>query len=233
MSAYNFAVGLKITHRRLGLNMQVKTWLQRLTDESNLWFSAVKAEDEADFVEAASSYLQDASQCLEQNLVRSALSCTCAANCLMKLGAKSEAEKLYALAGRIYMHNSKVALSESIREALWSMQEAIENLVLAGDYSEAEQVRIKYIALTTRTNPFHRHSISVPTIEEQKTLADSIVSYRKKRTEVPKELVDMIERLIESQTKLSTPKDVFDPDYVLRSIDSKGGSKLNEKSIAS
>ena len=42
--------------------MQVKTWLQRLTDESNLWFSAVKTEDEGDFVTAASNYLEDASQ---------------------------------------------------------------------------------------------------------------------------------------------------------------------------
>jgi hypothetical protein len=234
MSAYNFAVGLKITHRRLGWNMQVKTWLQRLTDESNLWFNAVKAEDEADFVEAASNYLQDALRCLEQNLVRSALSCTCAANCLTKMGAKAEAEDLYALAARIYMQNSNVAMSESIREALWSMQEAIENFVLAGNYNEAEQARNKYVALATRTNPFHRPSIAVPTIDEQKTLANSTVFSRKKKTELPKSLVDLIDRLLaESQLKLSTPKDVFDPDYVLRSIDSKGGSKLNEKSIAS
>ena len=212
--------------------MQVKTWLQRLTDESNSWFSAVKAEDDGDFLAAASNYIEDSTRCLEQNLVRSALSCTCAANCLMQLGAQTHARKLYSLAARIYLDNSGVAMSESIRETLWSMQEALENFVLAGDHKEAENVRTRYLALAARTNPFGRPSIAVPAIEEQET-PKLTTSSPSKQTELPKSLLSQIELLIKSHQKLSVPTDKFDPGYVLRSISSKGGSRLNEKSIAS
>lgn len=213
--------------------MQVKTWLQRLTDESNSWFSAVKAEDDGDFVAAASNYVEDSTRCLEQNLVRSALSCTCAANCLMQLGAQTHARKLYSLAARIYLDNSGVAMSESIRETLWSMQEALENFVLAGDRKEAESVRAKYVALAARTNPFGRPSITVPAIEEQTTPIKPTSSITSMQAELPKSLLNQIDRLIKSHQQLSVPNDKFDPGYVLRSIYSDGGSRLSEKSIAS
>mgnify|MGYP006207602731 CR=1 FL=1 len=72
--------------------MQVKTWLQRLTDESNLWFNAVRAEDDGNLEDAISYYIKDALECARQrSLVRSALSCSCAANCLAKMGAWSPA----------------------------------------------------------------------------------------------------------------------------------------------
>lgn len=213
--------------------MQVKTWLQRLTDESNSWFSAVKAEDDGDFLAAASNYIGDSTRCLEQNLVRSALSCTCAANCLMQLGAQTHARKLYSVAARIYLDNSGVTMSESIRETLWSMQEALENFVLAGDLKEAESVRAKYIALAARTNPFGRPSITVPAIEEQKTPHKPTTSSPPNRAELPKGLLNQIDGLIKSHQNLSVPTDKFDPEYVLRSIYSNGGSRLNEKSIAS
>lgn len=213
--------------------MQIKTWLQRLTDESNSWFSAVKAEDDGDFLAAASNYVEDSTRCLEQNLVRSALSCTCAANCLMQLGAQTHARKLYSLAARIYLDNSGVAMSESIRETLWSMQEALENFVLAGERKEAESVRAKYVALSARTNPFGRTSITVPSIEEQKTLLVPKSPINSIPAELPKSLLNQIDRLIKSHQKLLVPADKFDPGYVLRSIYSDGGSRLSEKSIAS
>ena len=57
--------------------MQVKTWLQRLTDESNLWFNALKAEDEGSFEIAFSYYIKDALERIKQrSLVRAALSCS-------------------------------------------------------------------------------------------------------------------------------------------------------------
>ena len=229
MSAYNIAVGLKIAHRRLGWNMQVKTWLQRLTDESNLWFIAVKAEDEGHFVEAASNYIDDATRCLEQNLVRSALSASCAANCLMKMGAISRARTLYLTAAKIYMDNSDLALSGSIREALWSMQEALENYALAGDYKEAEHVRAKYMTLSARINPFARSILQVPPLERQTTPSDSVT----KEPDIPRDLASRIYKFVELHRKLSVRSDVFDAGYVLRSMNSNGGSKLNEKSIAS
>src|SRR5688572_28743148 len=102
--------------------MQVKTWLQRLTDESNLWFNAVKAEDEGDLSGAASYYVKDAAECTRQrSLVRAALSCSCAANCLAKMGAGPHARMLYSEPAGIYVENSEIAMSESIRESLWSL----------------------------------------------------------------------------------------------------------------
>ena len=211
--------------------MQVKTWLQRLTDESNLWFSAVKTEDEGDFVTAASNYLEDASQCLGRNLVRAALSCSCAANCLVKLGAITQARTLYSLAAKIYVENSGFVMSESIREAMWSMQEAAENFTLAGDYKEADAVRSRYFALASRTNPFARPSI--PKTEERTPVAELLVS-NTKQVRLPQSLANQIGRLMETHRRQTVQSDgVFDPGYVMRSIDSSGGSKLNEKSIAS
>jgi tetratricopeptide (TPR) repeat protein len=209
--------------------MQVKTWLQRLTDESNLWFGAVKAEDEGNFLEAASNYVEDATRCLEQNLVRSALSCSCAAHCLMHLGAKSRAQTLYSTAAKIYMDNSDLALSGSIREALWSMQEALENFALAGNYKEAVQIRNKYLALSSRINPFGRPTIALPAFEKNATPADPAT----KETDIPRDLANRIYNFIELYRKSSVRHDTFDPGDVLRSINSTGGSKLNEKSIAS
>ena len=229
MSAYNFAVGLKITHKRFGWNMEVKTWLQRLTDESNLWFSAVKAEDEGNFLEAASNYVDDAARCLQQNLVRSALSTSCAANCLMKIGAISRARTLHLTAAKIYMDNSDMALSGSIREALWSMQEALENFALAGNYKEAVHVRDKYLALSARINPFARPTIQLPLLEKKATPSDSVT----KEPDIPRDLASRIYGFLELYRKLSARSDVFEAGYVLRSINSNGGSKLNEKSIAS
>ena len=107
--------------------MQVKTWLQRLTDESNLWFNAVKAEDESDLHRAVEFYVKDAAECLKQrSLVRAALSCSCAANCLARIDAGQHAQTLYSEAAGIYLENAGVAMSESIRETLWSLQEACE-----------------------------------------------------------------------------------------------------------
>jgi hypothetical protein len=229
MSAYNIAEGLKITHRRLGWNMQVKTWLQRLTDESNSWFIAVKAEDEGNFLEAASHYVDDATRCLEQNLVRSALSCSCAANCLMQLGAKSRARTLYSTAAKIYLDNSDLALSGSIREALWSMQEAMENFALAGNYKEAEHVRNRYVALSSRINPFARPTTVLAPVERQVTPSGPAT----KEADVPRDLANRIYKFTELHRKLSVSSDAFDPRSVLRSINTNGGSNLNEKSIAS
>jgi hypothetical protein len=231
MSAYIIAIGLKITHRRLGWNMQVKTWLQRLTDESNLWFSAVKAEDDGDFVAAASSYVEDASQCLERNLVRAALSCNCAGSCLTKLGAPAQACTLFELAAKIYMENSGIAMSESIREAMWSMQEAAENFTLAGDYAEASKVRNKYLALASRTNPFAQPARSESGGGVSSATPTALTG---KQARLPQDLVDQIARLVEAHRRLSVHnEDAFDAGYVLRAIDSSGGSKLSEKSIAS
>lgn len=217
--------------------MQVKTWLQRLTDESNLWFNAVKAEDEGDFSNAVSYYIKDAAECIKQrSLVRAALSCSCAANCLAKMGAGSHARMLYSEAAGIYAENSEIAMSESIRESLWSLQEAFENFTLAGDDDNAKAVRSRYVALATRTNPFSDAEQAASSLDSRKsaivkpaTAADAGIS---------EQLASEIDSFMRARKSAAKKKDndnnsSFDPGYVMKSIDHSGGSRLHEKSIAS
>lgn len=208
--------------------MQVKTWLQRLTDESNLWFNAVKAEDEGNFESAASYYMKDALECTRQrSLVRAALSCSCAANCLAKMGASAPARTLYSEAGGIYVENSEVAMSESIREAMWSLQEAFENYALAGD-DAADTVRSRYVALAARTSPF---SGAGKDLESRK--AEPVKPDPKKEARIPDGLAREIEDFVSARKSGNAKVPPFDPSYVMKSIDLNGGSRLDEKSIAS
>ncbi|AFU59247.1 hypothetical protein Ngar_c23210 [Candidatus Nitrososphaera gargensis Ga9.2] len=215
--------------------MQVKTWLQRLTDESNLWFNAVKAEDEGSFQSAISYYMKDALECIRQHsLVRAALSCSCAANCLARMGAWSPARMLYSEAGRLYVENSEIAMSESIREALWSLQEAFENYALAGDDSAADTVRERYVMLAARTSPFSRAGQVAEDLESRRV--ESIKpDPRKKEASIPEELAGEIENFVRARRSgTARTDDSFDPSYVMRSIGvNNGGSRLDEKSIAS
>jgi hypothetical protein len=211
--------------------MQVKTWLQRLTDESNLWFSAVKSEDEGNFEVAASYYIKDAQECIKQrSLVRAALSCSCAANCLSRMGAWSPARMLYSEAADIYVQNSEVVMAESIREALWSLQEAFENYVLAGD-SAVDTVRERYVTLAARTSPFSRREQAAKELESRE--AESTKPDPKREASIPDSLAGEIENFVNTKKSTAARADPFDPGYIMRSINVNGGSRLDEKSIAS
>ena len=212
--------------------MQVKTWLQRLTDESNLWFNAVKAEDEGDLSGAASYYVKDAAECIKQrSLVRAALSCSCAANCLAKMGAGPHARMLYSEAAGIYVENSEIAMSESIRESLWSLQEAFENFTLAGDNDRADAVRSRYVALATRTNPFSGADKAAGALDSRKGAVDAKPATAADAG-ISEQLACEIDGFLRAR-KSAAKKDSFDPGYVMNSIDHSGGSRLHEKSIAS
>ncbi|HUG97529.1 MAG TPA: hypothetical protein VMJ94_08310 [Nitrososphaera sp.] len=211
--------------------MQVKTWLQRLTDESNLWFNAVKAEDEGNLESAVSYYIKDALECARQrSRVRAALSCSCAANCLAKMGAWSPARMLYSEAGGIYFENSEVAMSESIREAMWSLQEAFENYALAGD-SAAGTARERYATLAARTSPFSRADKAAGQLESRR--AEAVKLDPRNEKSIPEGLAGKIEDFIKTRKSGSAKPGSFDAGYVMRSISVDGGSRLDEKSIAS
>ena len=138
--------------------MRLVTWLERLTDESNIWFSALRAEAEGDFVSAIVLYLRDATESLEPgSLVRAGLSCCCAADCLAKTGDPGRARNLYREAAGIYRENFERAISVSVREALWSLERAYECYLLAGDSEGAQEVREVYKPLTHRAYPFREH----------------------------------------------------------------------------
>ncbi|HXG07430.1 MAG TPA: hypothetical protein VNI77_08915 [Nitrososphaera sp.] len=213
--------------------MQKKTWLHRLTDGSNLWFNAVKAEDEGDYEGAISYYIKDALECIKQHsLVRAALSCSCAANCLERIGAPSLARVLYSEAGSIYVENSELSLSESIREALWSLQEAFENYVLAGD-SAAEIVRDRYVILAARTSPFSKIGNVVKDLEPHR--AEPVTLGPIKETRIAQHILAQIEAFVKARKISKTCAVKSDPNHVMKAIDrsGRGGSRLDEKGIVS
>src|SRR2546428_9636836 len=107
--------------------MRVVTWLDKLTDESNTWFAALRAEAEGDFVSAIVLYLRDATESLRQgSLVRAGLSCSCAADCLVKTGDPVRSRHLYHEAGDGYRENFERAVKVSVRDALWPLERAYE-----------------------------------------------------------------------------------------------------------
>jgi hypothetical protein len=141
-------------------------WLEKLTDDANLWLRALRMEEHGDLAEAALLYLDDASNCLETStVVRAALGATCAADCLVKLGLTEKGRRLYHVASMLYWDNADARLGTSVRESLWSLQEAYEGFLLAGEEENAKQVRQLYASLARRANPFigERDAFTLPT----------------------------------------------------------------------
>jgi hypothetical protein len=135
--------------------MGVTTWLDRITDETNVWLSAVKAEEAEDLETAATLFINDAATCLGSgSLVRAALSCSCAADCLSRAGAVEPGKRLYFEAGVMYSDTAEAMFSSSTREALWSLRRAYECFVLAEDVKESERARESFALLARRANPF-------------------------------------------------------------------------------
>ena len=135
--------------------MGATTWLDRITDESNLWLSASKAEEAKEYPRAAIHYLEDAGECFERGSKgRAALSCYCAAECLAAMGATEEAKSLYVQSGKLYTVIADHGVSGSIREALWALQRAYACYVMAEQVKEAEATNDAFKLLARRANPF-------------------------------------------------------------------------------
>lgn len=135
--------------------MGAATWLDRITDESNVWLSAVKAEERNDLETAAVLFLNDASTCLEENSpAKSALSCSSGADCLMRAGVVVDGKRLYFEAGVMYTELADSKLSTSIRESLWALQRAYECFAASQEWKQMEAAREAFILLAKRTNPF-------------------------------------------------------------------------------
>jgi hypothetical protein len=154
--------------------MKIKTWSDRITDESNLWFNAIKMEDGQDLHNAIIFYIKDATECLKDDLyLRAALSCICAADCLSKSGYVENACQLHSEAALIYEKNADRVIGKSIRESLWSLQEAYENFLLASNYSKAQQIFDKYLSLTRKLNPFGE-SDAMNVLQARKNAIDNV-----------------------------------------------------------
>jgi len=135
--------------------MKIETWMDRITSESNLWLNALKLEDGGNYHEAFFLYLKDAEESLKQHaLIRAALSCSCAANCLTMTADLASASNLYLRTAMIYETNGDMVIGESVRETLWSYQEAFEYYHLACQSDKAQIVYDKYVSLARKINPF-------------------------------------------------------------------------------
>lgn len=129
--------------------------MDRITNESNLWLRALKLEDEGNYLEAFEIYLQDSKLSFKKkSFVGAALSCSCAATCLVKTGNIPAARKLYHQAGQIYENNGDHVIGDSVREAMWSYQEACDYFTLACENVHVQNVCEKLIALARKVNPF-------------------------------------------------------------------------------
>ncbi len=139
----------------MGLGLSSGKWIDKLTDESNWWLDAVKMEDEGNYDQAWVSYVKDALECLENDLkIKAALSFLCAANCLFRLGNFQSARELCRVSATIYENFANFVISKSIRESLWSLQEAYDCYLLASNYQEADKIHEKFVSLKRKINPF-------------------------------------------------------------------------------
>ncbi len=157
-----FSTLLHLRSRKRGNESQaksVRTWVEGINDESNLWLKAVILNDKGNFTEAILLYLEDAKYQLKVgSMTHAALSCSCAADCMTKIGQLEEARRLYAEAAKIYAEVADKVIGSSIREGLWLLQQAYEYYCLASDQQNARQIYDWYISIGSRISPFYNLS---------------------------------------------------------------------------
>ena len=157
--------------------MKRETWMDRITNESNLWLNAIKMEDEGSFLEASFLYLKDAAESLQQNsLVKAALSCSCASKCLSMTGNLEASRQLYLQTAMLYEINGDTVIGESVREALWSYQECYEYYNLVCNSEKAQIIHDKYVSLVRRTNPFLGEEEAMQSMRQRRKTSEVIKS---------------------------------------------------------
>jgi tetratricopeptide (TPR) repeat protein len=143
--------------------------MDRITNESNLWLNAIQMEDEGDYLKAFIFYLKDSAQFAKQNsLLRAALSCACAADCLVREGNLAGARQLYLQTAKLYEKNANLVIGHSVREALWSYQEAYEYYSLACENNKASQIFERHISLSRKINPFFGEKEAMDALRDRK-----------------------------------------------------------------
>lgn len=203
--------------------------MDRITNESNLWLQALKLEDEGNHLDAFKVYLQDSKLSLQQkSFLSAALSCSCAANCIANAGNPMAARKLYHQAGQIYESNGDHVIGNSVREALWSYQEAYEYFTLACENFYAQNVYGKFVSLAKKVNPFFGEKEAMDSLRMRKLELDSNPTSKiimQASADVDREISNFLNEIkINLGDMVSDNKD---PSNVTRS-----GGKDNEKSIA-
>ncbi len=177
--------------------------MHRITSESNLWLNAIQMEEEGNYLEAFFLYLKDAEDSLQKNLlVRAALCCSCAANCLSITGNLAASRQLYLQTAMLYETHGDIIIGESVREALWSYKECYEYYHLVCDNEKTQVVYDKYVSLARRINPF---------LGEEEAM--KLMRQRKKTTNATKNII--------AQTNMQISAQVGDAmENILKTIES-------------
>jgi hypothetical protein len=135
--------------------MQATTWIDRITDESTLWLNAVRSEDQREFAQAATLYLNDAMASLAQGVPAwAALSCSCAANCLGEIGLPSYSKRLYLESARIYLERANTVATSSVREMVWALRQAQRQFIMADELEMAKEASRRITTISRRIDPF-------------------------------------------------------------------------------
>jgi tetratricopeptide (TPR) repeat protein len=204
--------------------------MDRITNESNLWLNAIKADDEGNYLEAFLFYLQDSSECLKQNsLVRAALSCSCAANCLVMTGNLSAARQLYKQTATIYENNANSVIGNSVREALWSYQEAYEYYNLACEDNQAEHVYEKHVSLSRKVNPFVGEKEAMESLRVRKIALETNSKLNQTSIHVSADIDNAIKNFM---NEIGSTRDELSPNILQRVFKKISEVKTSEKSIA-
>jgi len=134
--------------------MQTATWIDRITDESNPWLRAVDSEGRGDMASAALFYLEDGILTLKHgHLAKAALSASCAADCAVRLGLPGYSNLLNREVASLYHENANRVAGTSIREMIWSLRQARQFYILAGEAALAERVHNEYVVAASRVDP--------------------------------------------------------------------------------
>ncbi|UCG68595.1 MAG: hypothetical protein JSV09_12410 [Thermoplasmata archaeon] len=94
--------------------IEKRTWVEKVTDDTNSWLLARNLERDDVFQDAASYYLKDASEQRDKNPLRTALSMSSAARCFAELGKNQRSYELFLEA---------MALYESVKESQYEQQD--------------------------------------------------------------------------------------------------------------
>lgn len=153
--------------------LKIETWMHRITSESNVWLNAITMEEEGSFLEAFFLYMKDTAESLQKNLLlRAALSCSCAANCLSITGNLEAARRLYLQTAMLYESNGDSMMGKSVREALWSYKECFEYYHHACDGEKAQIAHGKYVSLSRRIDPFLGEEDAMKLLRQRKKSTD-------------------------------------------------------------
>jgi len=82
--------------------IEKRTWVEKVTDDTNPWLSARNLLREGQYEDAAQCYLKDASEQKEKNILRTALSISAAARCLAQIDKAQESSQLFLEASKLY-----------------------------------------------------------------------------------------------------------------------------------